>query len=225
MAPPSGWWEVQVGTTHRWGSPHPASCLVDRPTPCGSACRKIWPLLHRVRAQTFHGSPHPHQETWDLLAEARGGRFRHGHKPVTPHHRDEHRQTLDFPPDARRSVGSVNTDVPVDTVCIGSIVSSLEFRGCGWYFNNRLLVRCGGWRQTARGRGASGGCVSFGFSCRRLSAKPKSDCRSPPCCLYLCVRNSSRTVKQGEPLGVTSFPSHVGTRLLEDSPGEFHVCI
>ena len=86
--------------------------LVDRPTPCRSAHRKIWPLLHRVRAQTFHGSPHPHQETWDLLAEAHRGRFRHGHKPMTPYHRDERGQTLDFPPDARRSVGSVNRHFP-----------------------------------------------------------------------------------------------------------------
>lgn len=30
---------------------------------------------------------------------------------------------------------SGNTDVPVDTVCIGSIVRSLEFGSCGWYFN------------------------------------------------------------------------------------------
>lgn len=111
----------------------------------------------------------------------------------------------------RRCRLSGNTDVPVGTACAGLIAISLEFGGCGWYFNNRLLVSRGRRRQTAGGRGASGGCVSLGLSYRRPSAKSKSDCRSPPCCLHLSVRNSPRTVQQGEPSGVTCFSSHVGT--------------
>lgn len=200
--------------------PHPGSIRTQENlasvTPCSS------PDTSRVSPPPPRNPGSPSRGTW--------GRFGPGHRLVTLH-QDEHRQTLDFPPHCPKVCGqwqqalpwdctgardkccrlSGNADAPVDTACTGLIAISLEFGGCGWYFNNRLLVRRGRRRQTAGGRGASGGCVSLGLSYRRLSAKSKSDCRSPPCCLHLSVRNSSRTVQQGEPSGVTSFSSHVGT--------------
>lgn len=74
LSPPSGC-AFRLRGGHSQMGPSMPSLLSWRSTHTlgRSAHRKTWPLLHRVAAQTFHGSPHPHQEIRGLLAEARGG--------------------------------------------------------------------------------------------------------------------------------------------------------